>query len=170
MKTEALAEWLDVYPTLVEVAGGEMSPNRFGTSLVPFLSGEADTVHDAVFSEIQGKDGKGDFMVRTPDFKWFVRSGVEHLFDMLSDPYELNNLADDPNYQGKVVELNLRLLEFLRATQVNYSAGYRNLFNRLGFGSADRKGMAERLEALFTELHFGDREKVAEQLRKMGMS
>ena len=132
--------------------------------------GTAECVHDAVFSEIQGKDGTGDFMVRTPDYKWFVRSGVEHLFDMRSDPCELNNLADDPNYQGKVVELKLRLLEFLRATQVNYSAGYRNLFNRLGFDSANREGMAERLEALFNELHFGDREKVARQLREMGMS
>lgn len=170
VKTEALVEWLDVYPTLVEVAGGEMSPHRFGASLVPLLTGEEASAHDAVFSEIQGKDDKGDFMVRAPDFKWFVRSGVEHLFDMRSDPYELNNLADDPNYQGKVVELKLRLLEFLRATQVNYSAGYRNLFNRLGFDSADREGMAERLEALFTELHFGDREKVTRQLRQMGMS
>ena len=170
VKTEALAEWLDIYPTLVEVAGGEMSPNRFGTSLVPFLSGEAESPHAAVFSEIQGKDGKGDFMVRTPEYKWFVRSGAEHLFDMRNDPYELNDLADDPHHQGKVVELKLRLLEFLRATQVNYSAGYRNLFNRLVFDSADREGMAERLEALFTELHFGDREKVADQLREMGMS
>ena len=68
------------------------------------------------------------------------------------------------------MELRLRLLEFLRATQANYSAGYRNLFNRLGFDSENREGMADRLKSLFTELHFGDREKVAEDLRKMGMS
>jgi hypothetical protein len=168
--TNSLANWIDIYSTLVDVAGGEMSPNRFGTSLVPILMGESETVQDAVFSEIGHQDVCLDYMVRTPDFKWFERGGKESLFDMKNDPYELRNLIDVEDQKARVVEIKLRLLEFLRCTQVNYSAGYRSLFTRLGFYGDDREGMAERLEEMFTELHYGDRDAVTATLRGMGMS
>lgn len=40
----------------------------------------------------------------------------EELFDLRRDPHQMNNVANDPQYSGTLVELRNRLMETLRAT------------------------------------------------------
>lgn len=151
-KSDALAQWIDIYPTIVDAIGGEMSPQRFGQSLLPVATGATEAVHDAVFSEI----GRGDnlnYMVRTAQYKWFVQNGEEYLFDLDADPYELRNLIHASAYQDVVIKMKQRLLDFLMETQVNHSAGYQNLFTRIGLRGGEPTETAERLLAMFQQVH-----------------
>jgi choline-sulfatase len=150
-KTDALVELIDVYPTIVDAIGGVMSPDRFGCSVLPLVTGQVKTVHDAVFSEIGRRPL--NYMVRTPEYKWFVRNGREALFDMWSDPYEQEDLISSGSHRAIVQEMHERLRHFLMDKQVNYSATYQSLFTRIGLLEERREGMAERLLERFRDLH-----------------
>lgn len=45
----ALVNFVDIHPTLVDVAGGVPDPGLDGKSLLPLLSGEAKSIHEAVY-------------------------------------------------------------------------------------------------------------------------
>ena len=49
--------------------------------------------------------------------QWFRETkDEEELFDCLNDPYELNNLADDPKYADKLAELSAECERWMKAT------------------------------------------------------
>ena len=145
-RVDALVGILDIYPTLVGAAGGAVSPHRFGQDLLPVATGRAEQVHDAVFSEIGSKVPA--YMVRTPQYKWFTQ-GPSHrmfLYDMESDPQEMEDLATAPEHKATVSVMRDRLCTFLMDTQVNFASTYRPLFNRVGVNPGT-PGMADRLYA-----------------------
>jgi N-sulfoglucosamine sulfohydrolase len=50
VRTQALAQWIDVLPTLIEVGGGNAPPNLDGKSLASVLLGNAKEHRDAIFT------------------------------------------------------------------------------------------------------------------------
>ena len=48
-------EWIDIGPTLVEMAGGELAHRQFGKSLCPVLTNSEAAHRDFAISEIQGE-------------------------------------------------------------------------------------------------------------------
>lgn len=55
-RTAAMVSWVDLLPTLVDVAGGKADPNWDGESFAKVLRGEASEFHDAVFAT-HSRDG-----------------------------------------------------------------------------------------------------------------
>ena len=126
--TGALASHLDFAPTLLELAGvpipeGEVPPTPEcerqcpswpGRSLVPVLTGEADSVQDAVIAELD-EDYLG-LQLRTliTQDHWMTVYGggreFGELYDLREDPRQLHNRWDDPNYQVVKRELQGELL------------------------------------------------------------
>jgi arylsulfatase A-like enzyme len=149
--TPALASNLDVFPTLFDAINTAMSPERFGTSLLPVAKGEVDTVQDAVFSEI-GHGPHHFFMIRTADYKWTTLGGGEHLFDMRADPLERDDLIASEEHAATVAEMRERLRRFLMETQVNHAHNYRCLFDRAGIAVGGGL-VSEQLYALFKDLN-----------------
>ena len=45
--------------------------------------------------------------------RWFEPAGHEQLYDLHNDPYEVANLAEDPNYQDTLLRLRKQLDIFL---------------------------------------------------------
>ncbi len=104
-----LVSSLDVFPTVLELAGIPVPSHVFGTSLIPLFSDPETPIHDYVVSECVGKGGKtgqGHRMVRTLEWKYILTGTSEEvLYDELGDPHELVNLIKEhPEIAGQMRE------------------------------------------------------------------
>lgn len=102
---DALAEQIDLYPTLAELAGLEVPAHVEGRSLVPVLDDPSARVRDVA----RATNGHGE-LVRTE--RWALlawKDGTAELYDMERDPRQLTNLADDPDH----AEIRAALTEHL---------------------------------------------------------
>ena len=106
--SDALALNIDVPSTILDLANIEAPKTWQGKSLMPIVSTqiknfERDTVlieHIWDFENIPPSEG-----VRTKDWKYFRYINdktIEELYDLRNDPQEINNLAKDPAYAGKI--------------------------------------------------------------------
>ncbi len=115
--SEALVELLDLSATLVELAGIDQPEDMQGKSLLPILRGDADpsTLRDYVRSEyfdaldphFTGGSGTYGTMFRTRTHKlcMYHDKGVGELYDLDRDPWEFEDLWDDPESQAIKSEL-----------------------------------------------------------------
>ena len=116
-------ELLDLYPTLLDLAGLPVNTRNEGLSLSSLLSDPDDPRwHKPALSQIAG--GRS---VRTERYRYTEWQNGERgraLYEYASDPLEHHNLADDPRYAG-VVELMRAMLPPApaerRADPIHYS-------------------------------------------------
>ena len=115
----ALAETIDVYPTLLEIAGVEPAKRCQGQSFWSCLWDSKAPHRDAVFSEIT-RAGHYTTMVRTERYKYAVEETGEGylLFDVEEDPTEQRNLVGHPDYAHVEREMRERLFAFQTGTQI----------------------------------------------------
>ncbi|MDP3069009.1 MAG: sulfatase [Opitutaceae bacterium] len=102
-----LVEFVDVYPTLADLAGLKPPANLEGVSLRPLLTQpDAPWVRPA-FTQVQRGDFPGH-SVRTPRWRYTEwdggKQGVE-LYDHESDPGEMKNIVADPRHAAVIAEL-----------------------------------------------------------------
>ena len=121
VKNDSPVEFVDIYPTLLELAGIEADDSHgvdgelHGTSLVPILDGSADRVKDIAVSQFprgNGKQAKMGYAYRSDHHRlvrWRQQDAKRanetdgelvavELYDYQDDPLETRNLADDPAY------------------------------------------------------------------------
>lgn len=125
-KTPALAELLDLYPTLAELCGLPEPKNVDGVSLVPVLKNPSATVKQAAYTqhprpnyyrgqpEVMGVSVRTDGMRYTQwrDFKTGEVRG-EELYDHRHDPAEtVNVLADPPDAEAAAIAKRLLMKQF----------------------------------------------------------
>lgn len=107
-----LAELVDLYPTLADLAGLKPNAPVDGVSLAPILRDPAATVKDAAFSQV-----RNGYSVRTDRWRYVEWQGGEQgaqLYDMVDDPGETTNLANDPRHAATVNDLRMRLAAYRR--------------------------------------------------------
>jgi uncharacterized sulfatase len=93
----AEVELLDLYPTLVELAGVPRVGGLDGTSLLPLLRDPAQRVRTGALSFRKAKAPPLGVSVRTVRYRYTEwPDGSEELYDHASDPDETRNLARDP--------------------------------------------------------------------------
>ena len=117
-----IVELLDLYPTLVALAGVPAPAGLQGRSLVPLLKDRSAPWEHAALSQVQRGTTPKTFMgytVRTDDWRYTEweggAQGVE-LYDERKDPDERRNLAADPKYQQRAAEMQ-RLLRRMTTPQ-----------------------------------------------------
>lgn len=87
------AELLDVFPTLLELAGLPSDPAQEGQSLVGLMKNPtAPWEHPAITSF-----GRGNFSIRTERYRFIqYLDGSRELYDLKNDPHEWKNIAAHP--------------------------------------------------------------------------
>ncbi len=105
--TDALVEFVDIYPTLCELSGLPLPGHLEGTSLKPLLDDPKHSWKSAAFSQYPrpgGKTSSGPLMgytMRTDRYRFTVWAGRDdhtkmdatELYDHFTDPQENTNLA-----------------------------------------------------------------------------
>ena len=113
---DQVASLVDLMPTLLDLAGGSQQAHTHGVSMASIIRGESD---GAARSHAVIETGNGA-AVRSADHMYFVRfeeksrvlsGSPTQFYDLESDPYEMQNLAEE---QGDS-EIGRALDEILRA-------------------------------------------------------
>ena len=112
--SKAPVELIDIGPTLVEIAGGEIKYQQFARSLCPFISDPHTTTRDYAITELTG-----EIMIMTETYKMVLNAeGVPYLlFDLENDPDESSNIVMEDRLKETVTDLRLLIQEYLVKTQ-----------------------------------------------------
>ena len=129
-QSSALTEFVDIYPTLCEMAGFPVPKHLQGTSLAPLLDDPDRDWKTAAFSQfLLGRFGPPEtrkhermgYAIRTDRFRyveWYSWNKEERvkgelldreLFDHEQDPQENRNLANDPSFSKTIKTLSVKL-------------------------------------------------------------
>jgi iduronate 2-sulfatase len=93
-RSRSLAELVDIFPTVTQLAGLPVPTDVQGKSLVPILKDNAAPVRDGALSL-----NRGHYSLRTDDWSFMkYKDGSVEIYDMKTDPNQFTNLADDPNH------------------------------------------------------------------------
>ncbi len=125
LKSDSLASNMDIYSTVLDFCGAEIPQGVDSVSLLPELSGQNESVRDAIFSHFYGFDVRGLFlqrMVRMGDWKYaYNPSSTDELYNLSEDPDELNNLLDAPEAAEHLKLLQKRLSLEMNSTNDPYA-------------------------------------------------
>jgi arylsulfatase A-like enzyme len=120
-RIERMVLALDIAPTMIQLAGGRPGPQIQGRSLVPLMKGAARKWRESFLVEYFNESawpwivGMSYKAVRTEKAKlihWTHRDGVDELYDLERDPYEVTNVFGEAAYQAtrKALQKELRKL------------------------------------------------------------
>lgn len=115
---EPMVLTIDVAPTLLELGRAEPDAPLDGSSLVPLMSGTADGWRTSFFAEYYSDTvferivNMGYRAIRTERYK-YIRylelEGMAELYDLQTDPYEMENLVDSAEHQDLLAEMRAEL-------------------------------------------------------------
>ena len=111
-----VVELLDIFPTILDLAGVAPVSWTEGRSLVPLLDGTATSWDGVAFTNVYGS-----FSVRTGEHRYIRHEdGSEELYDIRQDqdPNQWTNLADNSSYATIKAELSARLNQYLQEHSV----------------------------------------------------
>lgn len=128
-------EFIDIFPTLCELAGLDIPEHLHGESLAPLMSGGRENEKDYSISQYpRGKDMMG-YSLRTADHRlvWWLKNGyrsnhqfsedlivAKELYDYIKDPLETVNLAGKRKYSKTKVEMEELMIEYLKSQENKY--------------------------------------------------
>jgi arylsulfatase A-like enzyme len=110
---DALVEQTDIVPTLMDLAGHPVPPGTHGRSLLPILTGAAaphthrDFVRCEYYDACDLPNRTFATMYRDRRYKLVAYHGLGtgELYDLERDPYEFDDLWDDPAHQALKLDL-----------------------------------------------------------------
>ncbi|HSH20277.1 MAG TPA: sulfatase [Draconibacterium sp.] len=129
IKNSSPVEFIDIYPTLCDLAGIEIPDFTDGKSLKPILAGKAEKVKDYAISQYPRGNNRMGYSLRNERYRytaWYAidfRKGekatsekiiAEELYDYQNDKLEMKNLAEQDSYTKVKSDLAEMLNEFLK--------------------------------------------------------
>ena len=117
--TRALVEFIDIYPTLMELLELDVSTTLHGESFARLFADPEAPGKAAVFTGWLNSEA-----IKTPDYaftEWFNEQGevsARMLYDHRNDREETVNLAEEPEYRDRVEAMHRELMQNLRERAV----------------------------------------------------
>lgn len=117
---------IDCFPTIINAVGAEFAEEDGdlpGVSLLELARGETN-VQRTVFSEYHAAGSiAGTFMIRGERYKYIHYVNYPpQLFDLIEDPHELNNLAENEAYQDVLADFDRQLRSIVNPEEVDREA------------------------------------------------
>lgn len=113
---------IDIAPTLLEIGGASAPKEIHGRSLVPLLSGEKvpwrdsfliEYFSDKVFRRVSKMGYQAVRDERWKYIHYIELGGIDELYDLKADPYEMNNLAARSQAGETVVQMRAKLQQLI---------------------------------------------------------
>ena len=117
LRTGALVEFVDIYPTLCELAGLSLPFHLQGRSLAPLIDDPAQPWKEAVFYRI----GNGETIItETHSYtEWIARQTYARmLFDLQKDPDENINISEHSESKNIIEDLQKRLYNHIEGRDI----------------------------------------------------
>ncbi len=110
---------LDVMPTLIKLAGGDVPDNLDGQSLISAMEGNAE--NRKIYCEYTAEGSIAPMvMLREANFKLnFCPVDEDQLFNLDNDPNEINNLVESPEFSDIYKKMRNSILETYDFDQLN---------------------------------------------------
>jgi N-acetylglucosamine-6-sulfatase len=120
---------IDLAPTLLSLAGVDIPRDMQGRSLVPLLKGLKgarpawrnsfllEYYSDKVFPRIVQMGYKAVRNQRWKYIHYLELDGMDELYDLKADPFELKNLAGEPGAQATLAGMKRELERLLKETK-----------------------------------------------------
>jgi len=116
-RSQALVSSVDLFPTLLALAGTKIPDGTMGHSLTPVFRNPQSTVRKTVFSEcvgVGGKPGQGHRMAYDGRYKLILSGTNEHyLFDLKADTHEVDDRLDLIEYAQARMRLEQDLARWM---------------------------------------------------------
>jgi arylsulfatase A-like enzyme len=115
---EQLVLATDIAPTLIALAGGKPGAQVQGRSLLPLMKGNArkwrrsfliEYFNESAWPWIVGMSYKAVRTERHKLIHWVHKEGVDELYDLQRDPFEIRNAIGDPAYADAAKSLRKEL-------------------------------------------------------------
>lgn len=115
--SESFVELVDLYPTLCDIAGLEIPDFAQGKSLIDNLKNPKKITSDIAFSI--WKNGETLISNKYYYTEWSRKGNVTHrmLFDIESDEFQMNNIAEIKSYKPVVDSLSKILNKHIKSTK-----------------------------------------------------
>lgn len=124
----------DLMPTLLDLAALPIPDTVEGRSLVPPLRGESTAWRSWIHSEhapcYSAEQGYHSLTNGRRKYIWRSHTGTEQLFDLESDPRELTDLSNAPQWSGELEGWRRQLIAHLRQRPEGFSDGTRLIAGR----------------------------------------
>jgi arylsulfatase A-like enzyme len=113
MRTNALTEFVDIYPTLAELCGLPVAPDLEGTSMVPLMKDPKKRWKKAAFSQYPRPQNMMGYSMRTDQYRyteWMDRNTKEvkfkELYDLKNDPLCKESIVFKSEHEQLVASLH----------------------------------------------------------------
>jgi N-acetylglucosamine-6-sulfatase len=111
-----LVSTVDIASTVADLAGATPTVPQDGHSLVPVITNNAPDWSNEVLLEAHIASTRTFYAIRTPGWVYAeYQNGDKELYDLVADPYQLRNLANQAAYLTKQKEL-AQELQLLKAS------------------------------------------------------
>ena len=108
--TAALADLIDVYPTLVDLTGIARPGTLDGVSLVPTVKDPKASVQDALVQYRPTEPSRTGYSVRTARYRYTLwPDGSEELYDLSADPAGRRDIARQPAQSATIRALRAQI-------------------------------------------------------------
>jgi arylsulfatase A-like enzyme len=115
---------IDLAPTFLELAGCEIPQKMQGKSFAKLLKGDDQNWRQSFLYEYFQENYAPGIVtmvgVRTDRYKYIEypeqENDINELYDLKNDPYEMNNLINNPAYSQKLQELKQELQRLKKET------------------------------------------------------
>jgi len=123
-KSGALVSNVDITATILEAGGLSVPPGMDSRSLMPVFSGDESKFEEMLLFHFGHSSGSGNHWYTQRayyygDYKYLASNADDgsfmhhELYNLLNDPFELNNLMDEPSKKADALNMAKRMLSYM---------------------------------------------------------